>query len=82
MFTVSSLGNGPNGSTMAGYIIYLTDGSAEYLETDINVNVLAWCSRKLRTVARSTFAAESLMATDAIDATYPLQYLWMEVFVE
>ena len=61
---------------MAGYSMYLTDGSAEDVETDINE------SRKLRRVARSTFAAETLMATDAIDATYPLQYLWMEVFGE
>ena len=82
VFRDSSLGKGPNGSTMAGYIMYLTDGSAEDLETDINANVLAWRSRKLRRVARSTFAAETLMATDAIDATYPLQYLWMEVFGE
>ena len=78
----SSLGNGLNGSTIAGYIMYLTDGSAEYLATDINANVLAWRSRKLRRVARSTFAAETLMATDAIDATYLLQYLCMEVFGE
>ena len=28
VFTDSSLGNGPNGSTMAGHIMYLTDGSA------------------------------------------------------
>ena len=42
VFTDWSLGNGPNRSTIAGYIVYLTDGSAEYLETNIKANMLAW----------------------------------------
>ena len=82
VFTDASLGNGPNGATMAGCIMYLTDGSIEGSEGDMDANILASHLRRLRRVARSTFAAENLMATNATDATYPLQYLWMEIFGE
>ena len=60
VYTDASLGNGATGNTQGGFLIGLHDRE--------NFTPLAWCSRKLRRVARSTLAAETLAMVDSIDS--------------
>ena len=66
VFSDASHANLPNGvSNAGGFIIFLADDKG-------NVCPLYWESRKIRRVVKSTLAAETLAAADAIDNAYYL----------
>ena len=66
VFSDASHANLPNGvSSAGGFIVFLADSKR-------NVCPLYWESRKIRRVVKSTLAAETLAAADAIDNAYYL----------
>ena len=66
VYSDASHANLPNGvSSAGGFIIFLADNKG-------NVCPLYWESRKIRRVVKSTLAAETLAAADAIDNAYYL----------
>lgn len=62
-FSDASLGNLPSGHSSGGYVLFLSDSKGK-------VCPLAWRSRTLRRVVRSTIAAETSAMIDALDASY------------
>ena len=63
----------PNGvSSAGGFIIFLADNKG-------NVCPLYWESRKIRRVVKSTLAAETLAAADAIDNAYYIGEILSEI---
>lgn len=60
VYSDASLGNSATGNTQGGYFLAL-QGKESFTP-------LAWCSRKLRRVARSTLAAETLAMVDSMDS--------------
>ena len=73
VYSDASLGNLPNGvSSAGGHIIFLRD-------TDGKICPLYWESRKIRRVVRSTLAAETLAASDAVDNAFYLSELLSEL---
>ena len=59
IYSDASLGNCQTGNTQGGYFIFLQSGK--------NINPLSWSSKKLKRIARSTLAAETLAMADAMD---------------
>ena len=57
----TSLGNLPDGGSQGGHLIFLVGRNGK-------CNLVSWQSKRLKRVARSSIAAETLSATDAIDA--------------
>ena len=73
VYSDASLGNLPNGvSSAGGHIIFLRD-------TDGKICPLYWESRKVKRVVRSTLAAETLAASDAVDNAFYLSKLLSEL---
>ena len=62
VYSDASLGNNDTGNTQGGFFIGLQD------KESLTLTPLAWCSKKLRRVARSTLAAETLAMVDAMDS--------------
>mgnify|MGYP001796156622 CR=1 FL=1 len=60
LFTDASFNNLPNGGSQAGQIIFLTD-------SENNASPIYWNSSKIKRVARSTLAAETLSLSDGCD---------------
>ena len=74
VFSDASLGNSSDGgSTQGGYFICLQD------EGNDNIVPLSWTSKKLKRVARSTLAAETLALVDAMDNGIFLASLYTEL---
>ena len=71
-FCDASYANLPGGASQGGYIVFLTDG-------DNNCSPLAWRSRKLRRVCRSTLTAETLSLVDTIDICVWLKHIIEEI---
>ena len=73
VYSDASHGNLPNGvSSAGGFIIFLGDNEG-------NVCPLYWESKKIRRVVKSTLAAETLAAADAIDNAYYLAEILTEI---
>ena len=73
VYSDASYGNLPNGVNSAGgFIIFLGDNEG-------NVCPLYWESKKIRRVVKSTLAAETLAASDAIDNAYYLAEILSEI---
>ena len=76
VFSDASHANLPNGvSSAGGFIIFLADDKG-------NVCPLYWESRKIRRVVKSTLAAETLAAADAIDNAYYLGQILSQVLFD
>ena len=71
----ASFANLPDGSSQGGYIIFLADAKR-------NVSPIAWCSKKLQRVCRSSLAAEVMAIVETIDMCVWLRYMISEVFDE
>ena len=63
VYSDASMANRMDGNSQIGYIIFLCD-------VHNNCAPVAWSSKKSRRVARSTIAAETMAATDALDAAF------------
>ena len=73
VYSDASHGNLPNGvSSAGGFIIFLGDNEG-------NVCPLYWESKKIRRVVKSTLAAETLAASDAIDNAYYFAEILSEI---
>ena len=72
IFSDASLGNCHDGGTQGGYYICLWDRKH-------NMVPIAWASKKLKRVARSTLTAETLAMTDAMDTGVYVANLYTEL---
>ena len=71
MFADASFNNLPDGSSQGGYIVLLADKNNRCCP-------ISWKSNKVRRVARSTLAAETLAFTDGCDAAHFVNQLAQE----
>lgn len=72
-YSDASLGNMPNGTDSGrGYIIFLVN-------QECKMNVVSWASNKIRRVAHSTFAAETLGCSDAMSSAISCRQLMCEL---
>lgn len=71
IYSDASFNNIPNGNSQGGYITMLTDKHQRSCP-------ISWKSNKVRRVARSTLAAETLALTDGTDAAYFINKLAQE----
>ena len=71
MFSDASFNNHPNGSSQGGYIVMIVDKHNQSCP-------ISWKSNKVRRIARSTLAAETLVFTDGCDAAYFINQLAQE----
>ena len=72
IFSDSSLGNLPDGGSQGGHFIALAGENGQF-------SPLAWQSKRIRRVARSTLAAETLAMAEAIDNGIFLASLYTEL---
>ena len=72
LFTDASLNNLPNGGNQAGQIIFLTDDKN-------NTYPLYWNSSKIKRVARSTIAVETLSLSEGCDVAMYINKLVSEL---
>ena len=73
VFSDASHSNLPDGvSSAGGFVIFLVDGQS-------NACPLYWESRKIRRVVKSTLAAETLAAADAIDSAYYIGHILSQI---
>ena len=68
----ASYANLKDGSSQGGMIIFLVDGEGR-------ASPIAWISKKLRRVCRSTIAAETMSLLDAVDTSVWLSHLLDEL---
>ena len=73
----SSWANLPNGSTGGGLLWNLVENGPEDKQ---RFHLLTWRCRRLRRVCRSTFAAETLAAAEAMDELFLLKSLFNDTF--
>ena len=62
-FTDASFNNNVDGSTQGGYLVFLVDNNT------MDSALIAWQSRKLKRVARSTLMAETFACIEGIDCS-------------
>ena len=72
-FCDASFGNLPNAGSQGGFVSLLVDKNGLYCP-------VAWQSRKVRRVVKSTLAAECLAAVEAAEITVYLALLLKEIF--
>ena len=75
VYSDASFANLPDGSSQGGHIIFLCDNL-------MNCVPISWASKKVKRVVRSTLAAETLAATDALDSAYLVSKLLAEFLSE
>ena len=63
VYADASYGNLPNGGSMGGHIVFLSD-------TNGACAPISWSSKRIPRVVRSTLAAETLSAVDAMDSAH------------
>lgn len=68
----ASLGNLPDGGSQGGHLIMLLDSSGK-------ISPITWKSKRIRRVARSTLAAETLSLSDALDTGMFIRTLYQEL---
>ena len=73
VFTDASLANNKDGSTQAGYLVFLTN-----IKTG-DCSLISWRSQKLKRIVRSTLSAETLACVDGVDAAFLMQNLMKEL---
>lgn len=74
IYSDASLGNLSDGGSQGGYFIILTGDNGLF-------SPIAWQSKKIRRVVRSTLSAEALALSDAVDVGVYLAQLYTEVTV-
>jgi hypothetical protein len=72
IFSDASLGNLPDGGTQGGHLIMLTGNNGRF-------SPLAWQSKRIRRIVRSTLAGETLAMSDGIDSGLFLATLFAEL---
>ena len=71
-FSDASFANLDNGASQLGYLVFIHD--------DLGISVpIAWASKKLKRVARSTLTAETLAAVEAIDRAHVIKKIVEEM---
>ena len=75
VFCDASYANLYNGSSQGGFIVFLSD------KTSLCAPI-SWASRKLRRVVKSTLAAETLAATEAVDSAFMISKILCEILDE
>ena len=73
VFADASYANLSDGGSQGGHLIFLGD-------EDSSAVLLAWGSKRIRRVARSTLSAETLSAVDALDTAHLIKSIVGEVF--
>jgi hypothetical protein len=71
VYTAASFANLTDGGSQGGHVIFVTDGK--------NSSPLAWQSNKVRRVAKSTIASETLAMVDGCESAYALNRCLAEV---
>ena len=72
VFTDASFGNLHDGGSQGGHFIFARGD-------DGKVNPIAWQSRKLRRVTKSTLASETLALSDGVDSAFSIAMLFGEM---
>ena len=75
VFCDASYANLHDGSSQGGFIVFLND------QTDLCAPI-SWASRKLKRVVKSTLAAETLAATEAVDSAFMISKILCEILDE
>ena len=75
VYSDASYGNLNDGSSQGGYIVFICDKCG-------NCAPVSWASKKLKRVVRSTLAAETLAAIEALDSAYLVAKLLSEFLSE
>lgn len=78
VYSDASLAHNPDSSTQAGYVIFI--GNDHDKRQFVDVNIIAWASRKLRRVTKSTLASELLSFDEAIDRAIFIKYILSDIF--
>ena len=65
---------GNTGATIGGFLWLVINHKSNVF------HLIGWRCRKLRRVCRSTFAAETMIASDALDDLFVLRDLWLGLF--
>ena len=68
----ASYGNLKGGGSQGGFIVFISD-------KDGFCSPVAWASKRIKRVVRSTLSAETLAAVDAVDAAYLISKILAEV---
>ena len=71
----ASYANLPNGSSQGGFVVFLADDLGRCAP-------ITWGSKKIRRVVRSTLAAETLSAVDAMDSAYLVSKILHELLAQ
>ena len=72
-FIDAAFANLKNGSSQGGFIIFL-------YKSDKNYAPILWKSRKIQQVVRSTLAAENLVMEEALEESYIIQLMLLEIY--
>ena len=72
VYADASYGNLPNGGSQGGHIIFLVDKRGQCAP-------VAWCSKKIKRVVRSTLGAETLSAVDSLDSSHLINKIFSEL---
>ena len=72
VFADASYANLSDGGSQGGHIIYLADN-------EMNAVPLAWASKRIKRVVRSTLSAETLSAVDSLDTAHLIMSILKEV---
>ena len=75
VYSDASYGNLKDGNSQGAYVIFLCDETGR-------CSPIAWSSRKVKRVARSSLAAETLAAVEALDEAYLISVLLQEFLGE
>lgn len=71
-FTDAAFGNLPDGGSQGSYLLFLVGENGD-------CNLLSWQSKRLKRVARSSLAAESLAMSDCVDAAVYIATMYKEL---
>lgn len=72
VYSDASLGNMSDGGSQGGYVVMLVGDNRRF-------SPIAWQSKKIRRVVRSTIAAETLALADAVDSAVYIAQLYAEI---
>ena len=75
LFSDASFGNLADGGSQGGYVIFLKGMNGK-------INPVAWQSKKIRRVVRSTLASEALALADGVDCVISLAMLLNELLFD
>jgi len=78
VWTDASLGNNADATSQAGYLILIGDHYSH--NATVLCNLIAWASKKLRRVTRSTFSSELFGLEDGLDKSIYIKQLLQHFF--